>query len=130
MVLLTRWQYAAMTTNNTLKTTIVQSRRTSALSAAHKVLVRFGGRAGTLIDRTAEEVQEYVRKMKTPGQNLYAAIFFVDSTAEHHLRSTLRKDIDLVLEANAGPLGISGPRLQQLLDTRITWSGHKSLRFE
>ena len=104
------------------KTTIVQSRRTSALSVAHKVLVRFGGRAGTLLDRTAPEVQEYIKRTDTPGQNLYAAMFFIDQTAEHHLNAALKNDLDDIMEANAGPLGVSGPRLQQLLDTRITWS--------
>lgn len=119
-VLLTHWQFVAMTTSN-MCNTLVQSRRTSALLVAHKVLVRFGGRAGTLLD-VNDEVKDYVRQTPTPGQNLYASIFFVAPNAEHHLTSTLKNDLDDIIEANAGPLGISGPRLQQLLNTRILWS--------
>jgi len=126
--LLIRWQFVAMTTSSMCKT-IVQSRRTKALLVAHKVLVRFGGRAGTLLD-VNDEVRDYVKANPTPGQNLYAAMFYVDDTAEHHLKTALKKDLGDIIEANAGPLGVSGPRLQRMLDGRITWSRHKALRFE
>lgn len=126
-----------MITSNMCNTTIVQSRRTSALLVAHKVLVRFGGRAGTLLD-VNDEVRDYVKTTGTPGQNLYAAVFYVADTAEHHLKSALKNDLDDIIEANAGPLGVSGPRLQRMLDGRITWSRkgsallvtrHQALRF-
>lgn len=100
---------------------MVQSRRVDALSEAHLVLVRFGGRAGTLICPRSKEVLDYQKECHGLGQNLYGALFFEDDADERHLRSAISKDIGDLLETNSGPLGISAPRLQRMMNAR-EWS--------
>lgn len=100
----------------------VQSRRTEALPHAHDVLVRFGGRSGTLVAPNSDEVAAYVAGTTTPGQNLYSAVFYGSRKARQIVRDALLHEKDDLLEANAGPLSTSTPRLQRLADARIAWS--------
>lgn len=98
----------------------VQSRRTEALLHAHDVIVRFGGRTGTW--EAPEDVAEYVKKTKTPGQNFYGAFFYSSERARQVVRTAIEKELSDLLEGNSGPLGLSGPRLQRLANVRSEWS--------
>lgn len=96
-----------------------QFRRTEALLHCDEVLVRFGGRAGTLLPASSQEVKDFVKKTHTPGQNLYSALFYGTENAKKVVNDILAFEKHLLLEANSGPLGISGPRLQRVVEARL-----------
>lgn len=96
-----------------------QFRRTQALTVCDEVLVRFGGRAGTLLSPASKEVADFVAKTRSPGQNLYSALFYGSDKAKKIVHDLLTFEKHLLLETNSGPLGISGPRLQRVVEARL-----------
>ena len=100
---------------------LIQSRRVSALNECHLVLVRFGGRTGTLLSPTCKEVSTYKKSCKGVGQNLYGALFFTSDATKNIVVTAISKDINDLLEVNSGPLGLSAPRLQRMVNARATW---------
>lgn len=95
------------------------SRRVEALSHSDAVLVRFGGRSGTLIEPNCAEVTAYAARCGGPGQNLYIALFY--NGCRKVVEDALKNDISALMVVNSGPLGLSGPRLQRMVNARTNW---------
>ena len=101
---------------------LIQSRRVSALTECHLILVRFGGRTGTLLSPQSKEIRDYQKQCKGAGQNLYGALFFTTDKARRTTEVAIEKDVADLLEVNSGPLGLSAPRLQRMVNARSEWS--------